>query len=62
VSLNRARKAVFPEPPVAALCATLALPGGNRDRDRRPSRVPSARWLRTFGSFRVGRAVATLMV
>ena len=54
--------AVFPELPVAVLCAILALPGGIRDRARRPSRVPSARWLRTLGSFRVGRAVATMMV
>ena len=36
---------------MAALCATLALQGGNRDRARRPSPIPSARWLRTFGSF-----------
>jgi len=28
----------------------------------RPSGIPSARWLRTFGSFRVGRAAATIMV
>jgi hypothetical protein len=55
-------RAVFPELPVAALCATLALQGGNRDRARWPSRIPSARWLRTFGSFRAGRAVATMMV
>ena len=47
---------------MAALCATLALQGGNRDRARWPSPIPSARWLRTFASFRVGRAVATLMV
>ena len=25
-------------------------------------RIPSVRWLRTFGSFRVGRAVATMTV
>jgi hypothetical protein len=55
-------RAVFPELPVAALCATLALQGRNRNRARRPSPIPSARWLGTFGSFRVGRAVATLMV
>jgi limonene-1,2-epoxide hydrolase len=30
-------RAVLPELPVAALCATLALQGGNRDRARRPS-------------------------
>jgi len=30
-------RAVFPELPVAARCATLAVPGGNRDRARRPS-------------------------
>jgi hypothetical protein len=34
----------------------------NREPARRPSPVPSARWLRTFGSVRVGRAMATLMV
>ena len=55
-------RAVFPELPVAALCATLALQGGNRDRARRPSRIPSARWLRTFGPFRVGRAAATMTI
>ena len=53
--------AVFPGLPVAALCATLAVQGGNRGRARRPSGIPSARRLRTFGSFRVGRAAATMM-
>ena len=38
----------------------VALRGGNRDR--RPSRILVPRWLRTFGSFRAGRAVATMMV
>lgn len=55
-------RAVFPELPVAALRATLVLQGGNRDRPVGRPRIPSARWLRTFGSFRVGRAVATMMV
>ena len=45
-----------------AASATRPGAGGNRDRARRPSRIPSARWLRTFGSFRVGRAVPTMMV
>ena len=45
-----------------AASATRPGAGGNRDWARRPSPIPSARWLRTFGSFRVGRAVATMMV
>jgi hypothetical protein len=53
---TRARKGIFPEPAVAALCATLAVQGGNRIGPVGRPRMPSARWLRTFGSFRVGRA------
>ena len=59
---TRARKGRLPELPVAALCATLALQGGNRTGPVGRPGVPGARWLRTFGSFRVGRAVATMLL
>jgi hypothetical protein len=49
-------RAVFPELPVAALCATGREPGPGLSTVP----VPGARWLRTFGSFRVGRTVPTM--
>jgi hypothetical protein len=38
----------------------LAVLRGGREPACRPGPVPRARWLRTFGSFRVGRAVAIM--
>ena len=58
---NRLGRAVFPELPAAALCATSPFRAGTGTGPVGRPRIPSARWLRTFGSFRVGRAVPTMM-